>query len=222
MHVNDGTRERGADHPVHDRLHAGKAPVPGIDGVAHGRQPERGDLAEDGGVPRVVGRAQALRRRAGYGLDLGLGHVDLGRDTRGGDRGEVGMAPGVVLDREPSSRHHLRVLGVGGHLLADLEEGGRHLVALEHGEHLRGVRTWAVVEGEGNDPLARRRRPARSLERSERWLAVRRRARAGCRHGPGYQEQQRDWTKCRTHRPSHTLRRHGLPSSRNRRRPPGS
>jgi hypothetical protein len=69
------------------------------------------------------------------------------------------MAPGVVLDREPSSRHHLRVLGIGGNLLADLEEGGRHLVALEDGEHLGGIRTRAVVEGEGNHPLARRRRP---------------------------------------------------------------
>ena len=93
------------------------------------------------------------------------------------------MAPGVVLDRKPSSRHRLRVLGVVGHLLADLEEGGRHPVALEHGEHLRGVRTGTVVEGESNHPLARRGRPARSLERGERRLAVRRRARARRRHG---------------------------------------
>ena len=39
VHIDDRTGERGADHPVHDRLHAGEGPVLRVHGVAHGRQP---------------------------------------------------------------------------------------------------------------------------------------------------------------------------------------
>src|SRR5665213_1012804 len=64
------------------------------------------------------------------------------------------MAPSVVLDRVAGCRDHLGVLGVLGHVLADLEEGGGHLALLEDREDLWCEGPRPVVEGERNIALA--------------------------------------------------------------------
>ena len=177
VHVDHRPGERGADDGLHDGWDTRARPVLGVDRIAHGRHPARRDLAQDGGVPGVVGRADALRRRAGHGADLGLCLVDLRRDRAGRQRGQVGMAPGVVLDRIAGGGHHLRVLRVLRHLFADLEERRGHVILLQHREDGRRIGTGPVVEGEGDHLGPGGPRPAGRLPGVERRTSSGRRGR---------------------------------------------
>ena len=73
------------------------------------------------------------------------------------------MAPGVVLDGIARARQQPCVLRIPRHLLADLEERGRHVVLLEDREDGRRIGTGPVVEREGDHLGSRCRRPAGSL-----------------------------------------------------------
>ncbi len=88
-------------------------------------------------------------------------------ELRHRDGGQIRVGPGVILDRVAGGGEHPGVLGVLDDVLADLEERGRHVVALEHRQDLRGVGTGPVVKGEGDDPLAGRGGTARCLIRVE-------------------------------------------------------
>ena len=153
--------------------------------------PRRGDLVQHARIPGVVGRPHTERRRPRGRLDLRLGHVDLRSHPGCGECRQIRMAPRVVLDRISGRHQHLRELGVARHLVADLEEGRRHVVLLEHREHRRGVRARAVVEGEGDDLLPRRRPTAGRLRRGERRLTAVRRGLGRCRECAGGQRRHR-------------------------------
>ena len=167
MHPDHGAGKGRTDHGVHDRLDAGPRPVARVDGVAHGGQSADGQLVEHRPVERVVGRPDAGGSRSRDRGDEVLGLVDLVRVVRDRDRGQVRVAPGVVLDRLAGRGQQLREVGVGGDLFADLEERARHVVLLQHRQHGRRVDAGAVVEGERDHPLTRRGLAVRGLPRVE-------------------------------------------------------
>ena len=167
MHVHHRTWKRGPHHAVDDGLCARKAPVPRVYRVAHRGQPTLSDLVKHGGIPGIVGRPHARRGLARERADLVLGLVDFVRELRHRNGGQVRVRPGVVLDRVAGGGEHPCVLRILEDVLPDLEERGRHVVALENRENRRRVGPRTIVEGEGDDLLSRGGRATRGLVRVE-------------------------------------------------------
>jgi hypothetical protein len=170
VHVDDRTWERGPHNTVDDGLCARKTPVPRVYRVAHRGQPALGDLIEHGGVPGIVGRPHAGWSLARERVDFVLGLIDLVRELRHGNGGQVGVRPGMVLDRVTGGGEHLGVLRILDDVLADLEERGRHVVVLEDRQDLRCIGTRSVIEGEDDNFPAGGVSTSRSLVRVESWL----------------------------------------------------
>ena len=135
-------------------------PVVGVDLVADDDVAEALDAVDGGGLVvgvgllvDGVGRAEVEGVDADLGAEEGLGEGELEVDLGVGDFGDVGVGEGVVADLVAFAVDALHDADVvlGG--LADHEEGGLDVQALEDVEDARGPGgIGAVVEGEGDLP----------------------------------------------------------------------
>src|SRR5579872_197199 len=147
------------DHVLVDRVHARQRPVTRID------VPLGHDESQPVGERDQLWRCGSVRRPEQAGLKAAGGGPDRSRrrrDLAGGGvvaRAHVGVIPGVVSDHVAVGQHPAldrAVVPVDADPLADLEERGHHVLALEDVEELRGVRRRAVVERQRHHALIAR------------------------------------------------------------------
>ncbi|CKR75178.1 Uncharacterised protein [Mycobacterium tuberculosis] len=134
--------------------------VPGCCRVGVVDPVERYNVPKDFGLPnlgrglayRIVGqsagRAIQRRRAAGRRGDHIVGPGELAGDILGRNRGHIGVFPGMATDLHARVRDAPGAGGVGGHFVADQEEGGFGVVVGQDVQQPVGIGPRTVVEGQ--------------------------------------------------------------------------